>query len=149
MAHASCVMRPAHGSCVLTHGSCVRRHASCVMRPASGVMRPTLQASCVRLMAHASGVRLMAHVSCVMRPTCPIQPPPVVGHDDNRNGGNFPMLSPSDLRPLSCTAWGNRVVLPPPYSPTGTNRNSGRRSKERRPLLLLIRKRPALRRPCS
>ena len=29
------------------------------------------------------------------------------------------MLSPSDLRLLSYTAWGNRVVLPTPYSSTG------------------------------
>ena len=137
MRHGSCVRR--HGSCVRRHGSCVRRHGSCVpltwhaswlMRHGSCVRR---HGSCVRrvrrVRRHGSCVR--RHGSCVRRVrrvrrqtprpsfSRPIQPPPVVGHDDNRNGGIFPMLLPLDLRPLSCTAWGNRVVLPTPYSSMG------------------------------
>ena len=118
MAHVSCVM--AHASWLMRHGSCVMRHASCVRRHASGVRR---QASCVRrhasgAMRQASGVRRQA--SGVPDSTSLIQPPPpVVGHDDNRNGGISPYATLSDLRPLSCTAWGNRVVLPTPYSSMG------------------------------
>ena len=105
----------AHVSCVLTHGSCV-------MRPASGswLMRPYSVAFFIQ------------------------RPLPVVGHDDNENGGYFSMLLFLDLRLLSYMAGGNRVVLPPPYSSTGMNKNSGRRSFKRRPLLLLNEKRPAL-----
>ena len=129
-------MRQTHGSCVMrqTHGSCVRRQASGVPRVMchasdSWLMR---QASDSWLMCHASGVRRpMRQASGVSRPTCPIQPPPVVGHDDNRNGGISPILPPSDLRPLSCTAWGNRVVLPPAIQLNRrdyTNDNRPRRS---------------------
>ena len=154
-ASGSCVRRPTHVACVpLTwHASGVRRqtHAS----HASGV-RLMAHASGVRLMAHASGVRLMAHASGVrrqashsrgmrqasgvrlMRPTlqastCPIQPiqpiqPPPLSVMTTTKRRHFPMLPPSDLRPLSCMAWGNTTLLPTPYSSMGTNKNSGRRS---------------------
>ena len=113
------------------------RHGSCVMRP---VLSPSGVPSW--LMRHASRIEsvrrhaswLMAHASGVMRPTRPpsIQsqsfshrrPLPVM---TTTGGGNLSMLAPSDLRLLSCTAWGNRVVLSPSYSPTGANKNSGRR----------------------
>ena len=117
--HGSCVMRPASDSWLMRHASGVRRHVSGVMCPASCVMRQTPRPS----------------FSTFSR-----RPLPVMTTTERRH---FPTLPPSDLRPLSCMAWGNRVVLPTPYSSTGTNRNSGRRSKEHRPLFLLIRKRPA------
>ena len=122
MAHASGVRRQTHGSCVMRHASCVRlmahasdswlmRHASGVRRHASGVMRP------------ASGVRRQTHGSCVMRQASHVHSAhsaaAVVGHDDNKAAAFPPMLLLLDLRPLSCTAWGNRVVLPTPYSSMG------------------------------
>ena len=154
LAHGSCVRRQTHGSCVMrqTHGSCVRRprarrqasgvHVPCVRRQAStshasGVRRPRpmRQASDSWLMAHASDSWLMrqaSHASGVRRQTprpsfSPFsrRPLSVMTTTQRRH---FPMLPPSDLRPLSCMAWGNRVVLPPSYSSTGTNKNSGRRS---------------------
>ena len=147
--HASGVRRQASGSWLMAHGSWLMRHAS-----GSWLMRPT-HVACVMRQAHASHSRGMRHASCVrlMRPThvacvrlhVPHSAPfsrrllPVM----TTTGGIFPMLLLLDLRPLSCMAWGNRVVLPPPYSSTGTNKNSGRRFQERRPLFLLIRKRPA------
>ena len=117
-----------HASTLQTHGSCVRRprfrlmahasgvrlmaHASGVRRQASGVRR---QASGVR--RQASGVRRQA--SGVPRPSfSPFsrRPSPVMTTTQRRH---FPMLLLLDLRPLSCTAWGNRVVLPTPYSSMG------------------------------
>ena len=132
MAHASSVLTHASDSWLMrptSNASGVRRptrQASGVRRPASGVRRPMRQASGVRRQAsHASGVRRQAsHASGVRRQTprhsfSPFSRRPVVGHDDNRNGGNSPMLFPSDLRPLSYMAWGNRVVLPNAISSTG------------------------------
>ena len=117
MAHASCVMRPASDSWLMRPASGVRRHASCVepvRRHASGVMRPGL-------MAHASGVRLTAHASCVMRHASGvrltahasdstsliqhIQPPPVVGHDDNRAAA-FPHATPFRFAPIELYGMG-------------------------------------------
>ena len=94
LTHASCVM--AHVSCVMRHGSCVRRqtHGSCVMRPASDSWLMA-HASCVRRQTHGSW--LMAHASCVRRPFSTIQPPPVVGHDDNRNSGHFTICYPLQI----------------------------------------------------
>ena len=104
MRHASCVRRHASDSWLMRHASdsWLMRHASdsWLMRHASGVMRQT-HGSCVMRQAHGSCVRrpaswLMAHGSCVRRPTSHVprptsiqSPPPVVGHDDNRNGGNL------------------------------------------------------------
>ena len=114
---------------VLTHASCVMRqtHASCVMRQ-----------------THASCVMRQTHASCVHvpRPFSPFSRRPL-SVMTTTGTAEIPMLLLLDLRPLRCTAWGNRVVLPTPYSAMGTNKNSGRRSFERRPLFLLIRKRPA------
>ena len=148
MAHASGVRLMAHASGVrlMAHASCVRRHGSCVMRQTHGscVRRPRF-----RLMAHASCVRRQTHGSCVRRPTSLIQLiqlPPVAGHDDNRNGGIFPICYPIRFAPIELNGTGNRGVLPHAIQLNGrdcTNKNSGRRSFERRPLLLLIRKRPA------
>ena len=144
MAHASCVRLMAHAS----HASGVRRPASGVRRQASGVMRPASCVPRFKLMAHAScvmahGSCVMAHGSCVMRhasgvrrqtPRAPIQPPhsaapfspfsrrplSVMTTTKRRH---FPHAIPfrfaSDLRPLRCMAWGNRVVLPTPYSAMG------------------------------
>ena len=159
MRHVSCVMRPfsvprfrrqASGSWLMAHGSWLMRHAS-----GSWLMRPT-HVACVMRQAHASHSRGMRHASCVrlMRPTHVAcvrlhvphsasfsrRPLPVMTTTKRRH---FPMLLLLDLRPLRCMAWGNRVVLPTPYSAMGTNKNSGRRFQERRPLFLLIRKRPA------
>ena len=151
MAHVSCVRLMAHVSCVrlMAHASGVRRP----MRQASGVRRQT-HGSCVRRPAsHVSRpMRPASHVSRPMRqtpraPIQPIQPPPLSVMTTTKRR-HFPMLLLLGLRPLRCTAWGNRVVLPPPYSAMGTNKNSGRHSNERRPLLLLNEKGPALRRPC-
>ena len=111
----------AHVSCVMAHVSCAVAHVSCAVA----------HVSCVRLMAHASDSWLMRHASHassvprVQRPTRPTRPtsiqspPPVVGHDDNKAAAFSPCATLSDLRLLSYTAWGNRVVLPTPYSPTG------------------------------
>ena len=93
LTHGSCVMAHASGvesvqrpdSCVLTHGSWLMRPDSWLMAHASGVLDSWL-------MAHASGVRRQA--SGVRRQASIQSPPPVVGHDDNRNGGIFPILSP-------------------------------------------------------
>ena len=110
MAHGSCVMRPtlqascvprfrrqASGSWLMRHasGSCVMRPASdsWLIRPASGswLMRPT-HVACVRLMAHASGVRRQTP-----RPSfSTIQPPPVAGHDDNKAAA-FPSCYPLQI----------------------------------------------------
>ena len=131
LTHGSCVMRQTHGSCVMrqTHGSCVRRP----MRQASGVPRPTRQASdstrpmrqasgvpCVRRQAsHASGVRRpMRQASSVPRPSFSHRRPLSV-MTDNKAAEIPPYATLSDLRLLSCTAWGNRVVLPTQYSATG------------------------------
>ena len=99
MAHASDVRRQT--SCVRRHGSCVRRHASWLMRHASDVRR------------HASGVR--RQTSDVPRPFSR-RPLSVMTTTKRRH---FPMLLLLDLRLLSCTAWGNRVVLPHAISSTG------------------------------
>ena len=122
----SWLMRHASDSWLMRHASGVRRQASdsWLMRQASGVRR---QASGVRLMAHASGVmrqtsgvRLMAHASCVRRPTLqascvrrpastpliqPIQPPPVVGHDDNKAAA-FPHATPFRFAPIELYGMG-------------------------------------------
>ena len=132
--HAPCVRRPT------SNASGVQRqasHAPCVRRPASGVPRPTRQASSVRrLTPHASGVRRpmrqasgvrrqASGVPCVRRQTPrdrrPIQSPPfLLPVMTTTKRRHFPHVLPyPDLRPLSCTAWGNRVVLPTPYSSTG------------------------------
>ena len=161
----SCVMRPASDSWLMRHASWLMRHASGVMAHGSWLMA---HASGVRLMAHASCVRrrgscvmrpasdswLMRHGSCVMRtalsPSCvprapfsPFSRRPLSVMTTTGTAAFFPYATLSDLRPLSYMAWGNRVVLPPSYSAMGTNSNRPRRSKERRGLLLLIRKRPA------
>ena len=108
MAHASCVrlMRHASGVRLMAHTSGVRlmahashsrgmrqTHGSCVMRPASGswLIRP---ASDSWLMCQASGVRRPA--SLTPRPIQPIQPPPVVGHDDN-TAAAFPSCYPLQI----------------------------------------------------
>ena len=163
VAHVSCVMAHAswltcQASWLMRHASCVMRHGSCVMRPDSWLMRPAS--------THVAGVRrpltwqafsVLTHASHVdAAPFSPIQPHsapfsrrPLSVMTTTIDGGHSPMLVPLDLRPLSCTAWGNTTLLPMPYSSTGTNKNSGRRFQERRPLFLLIRKRPAYCRPCS
>ena len=138
----------------LTHGpgiESVQRQASGVprlMRQASGVPRLRRQASGVpRLMRQASGVRRQAsgvrrptsQASGVRRPGSFSRGRPIAGHDGNKRR-HFPMLQPSDLRPLSRIAWGNRVVLPPPYSSTGAIvriKTAGGALLKRRPLLLL------------
>ena len=143
--HGSCVRRQTHGSCVRRQASGVRRqtHGSCVRRQASGVQRPD---SCVRRQAsgvrrQASGVRRQA--SGVPRPFSHRRPLSVMTTTKRRQF--IHALLPSDLRLLSCTARGNRVVLPTLYSPTGAivRIKTGRGVQERRGLLLLIRKRPA------
>ena len=104
MAHASCVMRQAHVSCVMrqTHGSW--------------------------LMRQTSDSWLMAHGSCVRRPTSHVHSVTAAPFSDRRplpvmtttgTAAFSPCATLSDLRLLSCTAWGNRVVLPPPYSSMG------------------------------
>ena len=111
--HGSCVMRQA--SCVMRHASCVRRqtHGSCVMRQASCVMRRASHASDSWLMRQASGVPrfrrqasgVMAHGSCVPRPFSTIQPPPVVGHDDNKAAA-FPHATPFRFAPIALYGMG-------------------------------------------
>ena len=115
MRHASCVRRQTHGSCVMRHASCVRRqtHGSCVMRQASCVMRRASHASDSWLMRQASGVPrfrrqasgVMAHGSCVPRPFSTIQPPPVVGHDDN-TAAAFPHATPFRFAPIALYGMG-------------------------------------------
>ena len=124
LTHGSCVMRQAstsgvrrqtHGSCVMRHASCVRRqtHGSCVMRQASCVMRRASHASDSWLMRQASGVPrfrrqasgVMAHGSCVPRPFSTIQPPPVVGHDDN-TAAAFPHATPFRFAPIALYGMG-------------------------------------------
>ena len=118
--------------------------SACRRRPDSWFMR---RASA--LQTHGSCVRRQTHGSCVRRPTSLIQLiqlPPVAGHDDNRNGGIFPICYPIRFAPIELNGTGNRGILPHAIQLNGrdcTNKNSGRRSFERRPLLLLIRKRPA------
>ena len=66
------------------------------------------------LMAHAShGPRPTSHVP---RPFSHRRPLSVMTTTKRRH---FPMLLLLDLRLLSCTAWGNRVVLPHAISSTG------------------------------
>ena len=97
--HAPFSLSLQHVAAVLTHGSCVRR--------------PTLQASgsCVRLMAHASGVRRQTPRAPFSRPIQPIQPPPLSVMTTTKRR-HFPMLLLLDLRPLRCMAWGNTTLLP-------------------------------------
>ena len=143
--HVSCVRRQAsHVSGVrrqASHVSCVRRQASGVRRQASGVPRLRRQASHVsRVRRQASGVRRpTSQASGVRRPGSFSRGRPIAGHDGNKRR-HFPMLQPSDLRPLSRIAWGNRVVFPPPYSSTGAIvriKTAGGALLKRRPLLLL------------
>ena len=124
MAHASGVRRlTSHAS----HASGVRRptsNASGVRRHASGVRR---HASDSWLTPHASGVRRHAsHVPRVRRQASHV-PRPSFSPFSRRplsvmtttKRRRFPHSMPSYSRLLSCTAWGNRVVLPTLYSPTG------------------------------
>ena len=123
MAHASCVpltwhasnasgvRRQAHGSCVLTHGSCVRRQASdsWLMRPDSWLMRPDSwlmrHASCVmRHASNASGVRRQTPRAPI-QPIQLIQPPPVVGHDDNKAAA-FSHATPLRFAPIALYGMG-------------------------------------------
>ena len=126
MAHGSCVMRPTlQASCVprvrrQAHGSCVPLtwHAS-----DSWLMRPT-HVACVPLTWHASHsrVRRQASDSWLMRPASgvrrpasgvrrprpsfsTIQPPPVVGHDDNRRR-HFPHATPFRFAPIELYGMG-------------------------------------------
>ena len=171
---ASCVMRQASDSCVMRHASGVRRqasgvrrqtHGSCarLMARASGVMR---QASDSCVLTRASGVMRQASDSCVLTHASGVRRQasgvrrhhsaapfsrrllPVMTTTKRRH---FPMLLPSDLRLLSCTAWGNRVVLPTLYSPTGAiiRIATGRGVQERRGLLLLNEKGRHNAGPCS
>ena len=114
MRHASGVRRQA------SHASCVMRQASGVprlMRHASGVRRPTPHASCVR--RQASGVRRQAPPSgAALRPQPSFSRRPIVVMTGNERR-HFPMLQPSDLRQLSCIAWGNITLLPMLYGSTG------------------------------
>ena len=139
MAHASCVMR--HASCVMRHASCVMRHASCVMRPLTWhasthvacVMRhASTHVACVMrpasgVMAHASCV--MRHASCVMRhasiqqySAVPFSPPAWRRGISHRLDplGQCP-INALNFAPLRYMERGNRVVLPPPYSPMARN----------------------------
>ena len=131
-------------SWLMRHASCVRLmcHASCVMRQTHGSW----------LMAHGSWLMRQTHGSWLMRQTSHVHSVTAAPFSDRRplpvmtttgTAAFSPCATLSDLRLLSCTAWGNRVVLPTLYSSTGANKNRPRRSKERRGLLLLIRKRPA------
>ena len=139
--HGSCVMRQTHGSCVMrqasdswlmrhashasgswlmrhaswlmAHASCVLTHGSCAVRPDSWLMRP---ASCVRRQASDS---TCPHSAAPFSPFSR-RPLSVMTTTKRRH---FPHAIPfrfaSDLRPLRCMAWGNRVVLPTPYSAMG------------------------------
>ena len=117
----------------LTHGSCVMRPDSWLMRHALSPLsvqrfRLTCHASGVRLMAHASDSWLMRQASCVPRfrlmrqASCvprfrrqasdstsliqpPIQPPPVVGHDDN-TAAAFPHATPFRFAPIELYGMG-------------------------------------------
>ena len=117
----SWLMRHASDSWLTCHAS-----DSWLTRPASHAshvprVRLMAHASCVRLMAHVSCVRLMAHASCVrlhVPHSAPFSRRPLSVMTTTKRR-HFPMLPPLDLRPLRCMAWGNRVVLPTPYSSMG------------------------------
>ena len=88
------VMRP--DSCVTCHASHVLTHESCVPLTWQASCVPlTWQASCVPLTWQASCVPFTWQASCV--PLSTVQPPPVVGHDDNRDGGHLSMRYPYQI----------------------------------------------------
>ena len=149
MAHASCVMRPRvrrpdswlmrHASCVLTHGSRVMRHASGVHAPRSTLHAP-------RSTLHAPRSTLHAPRSTPTRPAGIQQhsAPPAGGISHRLDPLGQCPINALNFAPLSYMAGGSTTLLPPPYSSTGANKNSGRRSFKRRPLFSLNEKRPAL-----
>ena len=143
MRHASCVRRPRiesvqrHASGVLTHGSCVMRHASGVHAPRSTLHAP-------RSTLHAP--RSTLHAPRSTRPAGIQQhsAPPAGGISHRLDPLGQCPINALNFAPLSYMAGGSTTLLPPPYSSTGANKNSGRRSFKRRPLFSLNEKRPAL-----
>ena len=154
MAHASCVMRPRvrrpdswlmrHASCVLTHGSRVMRHASGVHAPRSTLHAPRSTLHAPRSTLHAP--RSTLHAPRSTRPAGIQQhsAPPAGGISHRLDPLGQCPINALNFAPLSYMAGGSTTLLPPPYSSTGANKNSGRRSFKRRPLFSLNEKRPAL-----
>ena len=144
MAHASCVMRPA---------STLHAPRSTLHAPRSTLHAPrsTLHAPRSTLHAHAPRSTLHAPRSTLHAPRS-TRPAGIQQHSAPPAGGISHRLDPLgqcpinalNFAPLSYMAGGSTTLLPPPYSSTGANKNSGRRSFKRRPLFSLNEKRPAL-----
>ena len=135
MAHASCVMRP---------DSWLTRHASCVRRPRSTLHAPRSTLHAPRSTLHAP--RSTLHAPRSTRPAGIQQhsAPPAGGISHRLDPLGQCPINALNFAPLSYMAGGSTTLLPPPYSSTGANKNSGRRSFKRRPLFSLNEKRPAL-----